>query len=352
MSIRLTRRNHHGPRLLETIRNTTEQPPVAEPEYHSPPSTMMITQTDAEIYALPESSDEEETPKKSSDEIEGFNSTKRKREEEYSSMVKRTKSSSKPSRTSQRKLRDVQTDKPPDPSFSIPAADDWLTSQPSQSSQRKNKAGYGKNNSYRPTPRPSQETADRLMVPDDIPEVETTDSRSSRSKGFTSVQDSPKYTRSNPHKALKQPPPDVNEIPKSSAKFSIPDDSLLLEPSPSTNSFDTDYPRIFDSAYSPEASARTRKGSTSSLSSVDSIASALLSQSQKDSLKNGTDPSTTSTPPGYMQCPLCSDLILKSSLDVLPPKNPSKLSLRAQQSFCQTHHQPQFSTTSSKKPAQ
>ena len=124
--------------------------------------------------------------------------------------------------------------------------------------------------------------------------------------------------------------------------FKVPDDPEIFKlPLDSTASSATTVdqpPTIFSH---PDSPPRARSGSASSLSSVNSIASLLLTQDEKDSLmKNDADANPTDTNLLTAQCPLCSTPVSNALLEeftIRHSKNKTRLPSRLQQKFCHAH---------------
>jgi hypothetical protein len=91
---------------------------------------------------------------------------------------------------------------------------------------------------------------------------------------------------------------------------------------------------LFDLADSPKFSTK-RSNSTSSLSSVDSIASLVLTQERKEALRQGEDDDDQSRDFSTSRCPLCHSKIDQVHLETF--NFGRRLNIRDQQRFCQEH---------------
>jgi RTC4-like domain len=91
---------------------------------------------------------------------------------------------------------------------------------------------------------------------------------------------------------------------------------------------------IFDLADSPKFSTK-RSNSTSSLSSVDSIASLVFTQERKEALRQGKDDDDNSRDFPTSRCPLCHSKVDQVHLETF--NFGRRLNIRDQQRFCQEH---------------
>jgi hypothetical protein len=91
---------------------------------------------------------------------------------------------------------------------------------------------------------------------------------------------------------------------------------------------------LFDLADSPKFCTK-RSNSTSSLSSVDSIASLVLTQKRKEALRQGEDDDDQSRDFPTSRCPLCHSKVDQVHLETF--NFGRRLNIRDQQRFCQEH---------------
>jgi hypothetical protein len=91
---------------------------------------------------------------------------------------------------------------------------------------------------------------------------------------------------------------------------------------------------LFDLADSPKFSTK-RSNSTSSLSSVDSIASLVFTQERKEALRQGEDDDDGSRDFSTSRCPLCHSKVDQVHLETF--NFGRRLNIRDQQRFCQEH---------------
>lgn len=320
-NVRLTRRNHTGGHLLRTIRDHTNSSGTVQ--VTQPLGQDSEVMDEADIYAQPLSSDEDEqhvVEHQTQSSPRGNGKRSLEQIAEPSRCSKRVKTAIKTTRSSNRKTLNLEPEVVLTSSASIPEFLDYA-SQSSQS--RKRNIKYGKTNSYT---RSSQE--DGFTIPGDIP----TTPRKPQGALFRPPERTPSTRNKTPKQKVKdiEVPPSSTKLQEKFIEFKIPEDVGL----PKSTSTSTDLSIIFDVDDLADVQCRKRSSSTSSLSSIDSMASLELTQEQKNHLENDVA-SQTPIPTDCTRCPLCHHIVKLPTNS--PQSNPTNLSLRKQQIFCTQH---------------
>lgn len=284
-------------------------------------SAKMAAVIEDDIYRPPESSDEEEQnikPKPTDTSLPSPASTQNSRSKRP---LGADNANARVSKRLKRDKQDNPTTGTAEKESQVPEFPEFL----SQSSQRRSSQKYGKKGMYVPSPSPPtpQKKAQKSRI--DVPTTPKGKSTSAESK-----QDSkmllPEASPSNsPVKARLQLPDKSH------------DDAVDVEEVKSTS-------ESREPASIELSSPKRRRGSSSSLSSVDSISSVQLDKTVKNRLNNEDDtlPNLSNTavklPPNHVQCLMCKRVIPREHLD-LPEdiRDLSQLTVPAQQRICYTH---------------
>lgn len=280
--------------------------------------TMASTEEIVDVHALPESSDEDEAYETTKSKTTLLPTPESTQPVTNKRPLAETAGNSR--RPKRRKPSPVEEQKPSSQPPPASQTNTMTESQGSdiflsQSSQKRRPQKYKKNNSslWKPdsTPeRPRKKDVGKLSVPDDLPS--SPDSRVSK-KGT-----------------------DRLDLPKSFSSPVAPVELFI----PNFDEIDHDLDTIDAGDETHAKSRRNRAGSSSSLSSADSLASIQLDKRTKHRLNNDLDQEnpTPDVPPGYVCCPRCKCNTLREGLFPLKSqKDIRKLSHRESQKFCFDH---------------
>lgn len=347
----LTRGNFSGERLLKIIRGKDEVSGKAHNQTEDKGVLNMTRESSEDIGRPPESSDEEGAEHISNN--DGTVDVDAKSQDTETKTAarghKRQASPARGKRKVQRKsmLRDETRElelpyEPPtnaeEPFSSAPLPEHWSQrSSNSISLSQRRKATYSKMNRVKSTTQgepPMKDEGNRmpsLKVPEEFEEERTK----------TTSWVTPADIRSPSAKRMKgstgtslRVEPDIAGSKKTAPKNSFQAFSIPESPGPASSSTTTgtNVSAIFELPELPAAS-RERSGSTSSLSSLDSIVSLEMDREQKDKLSLGAREDTAE--PGVARCPVCKDRIPLT--DIPPGTNLRDLNLQRQQHFCYQH---------------
>ncbi|KIX01819.1 uncharacterized protein Z518_09546 [Rhinocladiella mackenziei CBS 650.93] len=329
----LTRHNYYGPNLLKTIRgrrtDTASGPALGEDLKRKSPNMKPRMEEDDElaIYAQPMSSDEDfivpkETAKRSPRKL------KTETMKPSRASPKRPANTAASTRSKRRKLQD----EPSIDNVITPGKDEVGDTFPSWnvgSQKRKLQKNYA-NRKFFVKPEIVESKDDlrgskQEFISHDV--VEKREDVNSKT-GFQEISALPRKraTRSLSHS---KPSLDIADLPQKGSPskesdFFMPDLPDFDSSAPTTG---TDNPSTFSEEFSPDKPGHNRSGSTSSLSSVDSM---FLLENKLEMDAMG-DPEVT----GQI-CPICKRPV-KDSVLLFVPNNLRKISFQKQQNFCSQH---------------
>ena len=334
-SIALTRDNYVGPNLLRTIggRSTTSSSPV--PDDIGSNALMPSKREDSvDVNALPMSSsdDEEETAEKPSLRTRPEEKLRDKKLEK--ALQREAKYSTRATGRSRPRLKNEE-DLPaiPPPVEAETKLDDdrmELWSQQSGSNKRKKlQHSYSSRNIYTP------DVGDGFQS---IPKIPDSPQKDLPTTGFSLpdlIHHSPRRTKislKDGFTALPAPIKSTSSRQSEGPSFSMPADIATDLTSSSTSAADS-LP-ILDLPDSPKYFTSKRSNSTSSLSSVDSIASLVLTQKEKSTMMGVVEAGDEETK-SASRCPLCHLPIDPLHLEKFNFRH--RLNIRDQQRFCHEH---------------
>jgi hypothetical protein len=334
-SIALTSRNYTGPTLLRVINGKCTSPMVAAASWPAQMSLTAKRESSEDINASPksESSDEEvSTPVKPIAPLQLDQVFKEIGQDVLTGKVAATeefnKSGTRSTRSRQSRLKDEgpQLPSPPQVKNEPSREDEVMDSWASQPNKRR-KTTYGAKN---------VRTSGNFMP---VPAAPSSPERGKPASTFSVPgisHRSPKgRTRSSLNDNFIPPPPLSDRTVRNQntgCTFNIPADITTDVTSSSTTVSESLPP--FDLADPPKFSTK-RSNSTSSLSSVDSIASLVLTQERKEALRQGEDGDDQSRDFPTSRCPLCHSKVDQVHLETF--NFGRRLNIRDQQRFCQEH---------------
>ena len=335
-SVALTCRNYKGPNLLRTIHGkpSSSSPPKAV----SPPrmSSAAKRESSADINTAPKSSDGsdeeaslpvEPAPAPKLDQI--FKEIDQDTPKGKAAPTEERKGATRSTRSRQPRLKDEGPQLPSPPlAKSEPAREDELMDSWSQpNKRRKTLATYGRKSSqvsggYKPVPAlpipaESATSTTKFLKPEISPHRPQSRTHSSRNKDFIAPPTLSTQTVRNK---------DTGPV------FQMPGD-LASDLTSSATTASESLP-LFDLSDSPKFSTQRSK-SSSSLSSLDSIASLNLTQERKEALRQGEDDESHTPDATTSRCPLCHSKVDHLHLETF--KFGRRLNIRDQQCFCQEH---------------